>query len=166
MKKLTLSTLAASLLLMVSSAMAADTKIAFVQADKILQNAPQTAEIGKKLEKEFSPRTAILEKQQKLIEAQTAALDKDGLTLSDADRNKKVREINDLKIEFERKQREVNEDLNIRKNEELAGLQERINKAINTIAEASGYDVVLFNGVAYSSKRADITDIVIKALAK
>ena len=35
---------------------AADLKVGYVQVDKILQEAPQTAESGKKLEKEFGPR--------------------------------------------------------------------------------------------------------------
>ena len=46
---------------------AAELKIGYVQVDKILQEAPQTAESGKKLEREFSPKSQELDKMQKQI---------------------------------------------------------------------------------------------------
>ena len=55
---------------------AAELKIGYVQVDKILQEAPQTAESGKKLEKEFSPRTQELERLQKQIKDIETSLEK------------------------------------------------------------------------------------------
>lgn len=163
MKKLTQYALAASLILNVGNVMA-DTKIGYVQVDKVLQNAPQTAESGKKLEKEFSPRTAELERLQKQIQTQEAALKKDALTMSASDKSKKDRDLSEMKIDFQRRQRELSEDINIRKNEELSGLQDRINKAVTAVAEADGYDLVIYGGVAFASKKIDITDNVLKQL--
>lgn len=163
MKKLTQYALAASLILNVGNVMA-DTKIGYVQVDKVLQNAPQTAESGKKLEKEFSPRTAELERLQKQIQTQEAALNKDALTMSASDKSKKDRDLSEMKIDFQRRQRELSEDINIRKNEELSGLQDRINKAVTAVAEADGYDLVIYGGVAFASKKIDITDNVLKQL--
>jgi outer membrane protein len=71
-----------------------------------------------------------------------------------------------MKIEFQRKQRELREDANLRKNEELGAIQERINKAVTRVAEEEGYDLVIYGGVAYASKKADITDKVLKSLGK
>ena len=45
----------------------ADVKIGFVQVDKILQEAPQTIESNKKLEKEFSSRTEKLKADVKSL---------------------------------------------------------------------------------------------------
>jgi len=67
---------------------------------------------------------------------------------------------------LERKQQEFNEDINIRKNEELAALQDKIKAAVASVAQSSGFDIVLFSGVAYASKQADITDSVLKAMSK
>jgi outer membrane protein len=145
---------------------AADLKIGYVQVDKILQEAPQTAESGKKLEKEFSPRSADLDKMQKQIRDIEASLDKEGVTMSEADRRAKERDASNQKIEFQRKQRELREDINIRKNEELASLQDRINKAVQTVSETENYDLVVYSGVAYASKKIDITDKVLKLLGK
>ena len=148
------------------SANAAELKIGYVQVDKILQEAPQTAESGKKLEKEFSPRTQELERMQKQIRDIESGLDKNSLTLSETERRSKERDISNLKIEFQRKQRELREDVNLRKNEELGSLQDRINKAVTAVAEAEGYDLVIYSGVAFASKKVDITDKVLKSLGK
>ncbi|MDO8960887.1 MAG: OmpH family outer membrane protein [Methylophilus sp.] len=148
------------------SATAAELKIGYVQVDKLLQEAPQTAETGKKLEKEFSPRSQELDRLQKQIRDLEAALDKDRLTTSDADRRNRERDASNLKLEFQRKQRELREDINLRKNEELAVLQDRINKAVTSVAESENFDLVVYGGVAYASKKIDITDKVLKLLGK
>ena len=166
MNKLLKCLLTASFLINAVYASAAELKIGYVQVDKILQEAPQTAESGKKLEKEFSPRTQELERMQKQIRDQESALEKNSLTLSETERRNKERDISNLKIEFQRKQRELREDVNLRKNEELGSLQERINKAVSTVAQAEGYDLVVYSGVAYASNKVDITDKVLKSLGK
>lgn len=145
---------------------AAELKVGYVQVDKILQEAPQTAESSKKLEKEFGPRSQELDRMQKQIRDLESALDKDSVTMSETDRRNKERDVSNLKIEFQRKQRELREDINIRKNEELGALQDRINKAVQTVSEAEGYDLVVYSGVAYASKKIDITDKVLKSLGK
>jgi outer membrane protein len=83
--------------------------------------------------------------------------------MSEADRRNKEREFNDLNRDFQRKQREFREDLNLRQNEEMAGIYERVNKIIKQVAEAEKYDLIIQEGV-YVSSKLDITDKVIKAL--
>lgn len=166
MNKLLQGLLAASAFALAVNASAAELKVGYVQVDKILQEAPQTAESGKKLEKEFSPRTQDLERLQKQIKDMESSLDKDSLTMSENDRRNKERDVSNLKIEFQRKQRELREDVNLRKNEELGSLQDRINKAVTAVSEAEGYDLVVYGGVAYASKKVDITDKVLKSLGK
>ncbi len=133
---------------------AADMKVGYVEVNRILKEAPQAMESAKKLQKEFSPRTAELTRLQKQIN------DKENSGSA------KEQEVAGLKLDFERKQRELNEDISIRKNEELAALQDRINKAVTAVSEADGYDLVLYSGLAYGSKRIDMTDRVLKSLDK
>jgi outer membrane protein len=156
----------AAIMMLSMSLSAAELKVGYVQVDKILQEAPQTAESSKKMEREFGPRSQELDKMQKQIRDIEAALDKDGVTMSESDKRTKERDVSNLKIEFQRKQRELREDINIRKNEELGALQDRINKAVQTVSEAEGYDLVVYSGVAYASKKIDITDKVLKSLGK
>lgn len=166
MNKMMKFLLVASLSLSAIAVSAAELKVGYVQVDKILQEAPQTSESGKKLEREFSPRTQELERMQKQIRDQEASLDKDGLTMSETERRNKERDVANNKLEFQRKQRELREDINLRKNEELSVLQDRINKAVTAVAETEGYDLVVYSGVAFASKKVDITDKVLKSLGK
>jgi len=142
----------------------ADTKVGYVQVEKILQEAPQAKEISAKLQREFASRVEDLERLKKRILDQEAELDKGGKS-ADAG-NKLSQDISSQQIDFQRKQRELNEDVQLRQNEESAGLQNSINKAVTAVAEAEGYDLVVYNSVAYVSKKIDITDKVLKSLAK
>ncbi len=90
-------------------------------------------------------------------------LDKNAVTMAEAERRTKEREFGDLNREFQRKQREFREDLSQRQNEEMAAIFERVNKIIKQLAEAEKYDII-FQEAAYVNPRIDITDKVIKAL--
>ncbi len=166
MNKMVKHLVAAGMISFAMSVQAAELKVGYVQVDKILQEAPQTAESGKKLEREFSPRSQELDRMAKQIKDLESALDKDGLTISESERRNKERDVQNIKIEFQRKQRELREDINLRKNEELGALQDRVNKAVQSVSEAEGYDLVVYSGVAYASKKIDITDKVLKSLGK
>ena len=158
--------LAFATLFLVSLSAYADLKVGFVQVDKILQEAPQTIESNKKLEKEFSARTDKLKADVKALKEKEAAFSKDALTMKDSDRDAKDKALSQLRVDVQRKERELREDINIRRNEELGGLQEQINKAVTSVAKAENFDLVLYNGVAYASEKIDITDKILKSLGK
>ena len=144
----------------------ADLKVGFVQVDKILQEAPQTIESNKKLEKEFSARTDKLKADVKSLKERESSFSKDALTMKESERDSKEKSLSQLRVDVQRKERELREDINIRRNEELGGLQEQINKAVTSVAKAESFDLVLYNGVAYASEKIDITDKILKSLGK
>ena len=144
----------------------AELKVGFVQVDKILQEAPQTIESNKKLEKEFSSRTDKLKADVKALKEKESSYSKDALTMKESERGTKEKSLSQLRVDVQRKERELREDINIRRNEELGGLQEQINKAVTSVAKAEGFDLVLYNGVAYASEKIDITDKILKSLGK
>jgi outer membrane protein len=84
--------------------------------------------------------------------------------MSESDRRDKEQELARLTRELQRMQREFREDLNLRRNEEMAAVLERAQKVIQQIAEAEKFDLILQEAV-YMSPRLDITDKIIKALA-
>ena len=61
-------------------------------------------------------------------------------------------------------QREIREDLNLRRNEELADVQQKATRVINLIADQEKFDLIVQEAV-FASTRIDITDKVIRALA-
>jgi outer membrane protein len=139
-------------------------KIGFVNTERVLREAAPAQKAQKKLEKEFQPRDQELQKMDKQLKELQGQLEKEGMTMPESERRKKERDLGELTREFQRKQREFREDLNLRRNEELAGVLERANKVIRGIAEQEKFDLILQEAV-YVSTKIDITDKVLKALA-
>lgn len=144
---------------------AQESKIGFVSTERIFREAIPAKTAQAKIEQEFSKRDRELQEMAARLKAMSERLDKDATILSDSDRIRRQRELTDLDKDFQRKQREFREDLNQRRNEELATVLERTNKVIKQIAEAERYDIV-FQEAVYASPRIDITDKVLKALNK
>lgn len=140
-----------------------DTKIGFVNTDRIFRESQLAIRAQKKLEREFSNREQEIQKQIKQARDLQTFLEKEGLTLSEADRAKRERDLANLNRDIQRAQREFREDLNQRKNEEFATVHERARKAIIELAEREKFDLILEN-VVYASGRVDITDRVIRTL--
>ena len=141
-------------------------KIGYVVVEKVLKEAPQTATSNKKLEKEFKSRTDDLQKKVKAIQKQEKDFNKNSVTMSAAERQKSQKKIQNSKIEIQRIERELREDIDIRRREEIGKLQQKINEAIEEMAKTDKYDLILYQGVAYASKEIDITDKLIKVLGK
>ncbi len=166
MKGIGISTLAALLLAGFAQVAAADAvKVGFVNSDRVMKEATPAKKAQQKLEKEFEKRDQDLQRLAKQLQGMQEALEKNGMTMGEAERRNKEREFNDLNRDFQRKQREFREDLNQRRNEELASVLERANRTIKQIAEADKYDII-FQEAVYASPRIDITDKVIKALSE
>ena len=146
-----------------SAAVLAESKIGFVNSQKILNDAPQAARAKKKIEKDFEKRDQELQRIAKQLQGMQETLDKNAVTMAESERRSKEREFGELNRDFQRKQREFREDLSQRQNEEMAAIFERVNKIIKQIAEAEKYDII-FQEAVYANPRIDITDKVIKAL--
>jgi outer membrane protein len=157
--------LAAALVLGGGVAHAAEYKVGFVNTERLFREAAPAKRAQQKLEKEFAVRDAEIQKLSKQVRDLQASLEKDGSTLSETERRNRERDLANLSRDLQRQQREFREDLNLRRNEELASVQERANKVIQQMAEAEKFDLILQDPVVFASQRIDITEKVIKALA-
>ena len=138
-------------------------KIGYVSTERILRDSAPAARAQKKLEAEFARREQELTKVGEQLKRLQDDLDKNGLTMPETQRRNKERDFNELNRDFQRKRRELQEDANQRKNEELASVVETANRVIRQIAEVEKYDFIL-QDVVFFNPRIDITDQVIKAL--
>lgn len=145
-------------------AQAADFKVGVVDTERVLRESVPAVNAEKKIEKEFSGRDQEIKKLIKQAKELQTLLEKDGAAMSDAERRNKERELTAMNVDLQRMQREFREDLNLRKNEELAVVLELANKAIQAIADTEKFDLILQEAV-YRNPRIDITDKVIKQLA-
>ena len=138
-------------------------KFGFVNTERILRDAAPAVRAQKKIEAEFAKRDHELTKIADQLKRMQDDLEKNSVTMSESQRRTKDRDFNDLNRDFQRKQREFREDLNQRRNEELAQVVEQANRIIRQVAEQEKYDII-FQDAVYANPRIDITDKVIKAL--
>jgi outer membrane protein len=164
MKRLAITLITPLLLASVSAPALAEFKIGFVNGQRVVNESPQAKRAKQKLEKEFEKRDQELQQLSKRLQSLQENLEKNGVTMGESERRNKEREFNDLNRDFQRKQREFREDLNLRQNEEMAAIFERANRVIKQIAEAEKYDLIVQEAV-YFSPRIDLTEKVVKALS-
>ena len=138
-------------------------KFGFVNTERILREAVPAQRAQKKIEAEFKKRDEELAKVAGDLKRLQEELEKNGVTMSDTQRRTKERDFGELNRDFQRRQREFREDLNQRRNEELAQVVQQANGVIRQIAEQEKYDII-FQDAVFASPRIDITEKVIKAL--
>lgn len=138
-------------------------KIGYVNTERILRDSAPAKAALLKIEQEFGKRDKELQDMAARLKTLGERLDRDATVLSDSDRIKRQREAADLEKDFQRRQREFREDLNQRRNEELAQVVEKAQRVIRQLAEQEKFDLVLGDAV-YVNPRVDITEKVIRAL--
>ncbi len=142
---------------------AQESKVGYINTQRITtESAPAKAAQGK-LEQEFSKRQKDLADLQQSLKSMSDKFDRDAPAMSEAQRLARQKEFAEQNRDFQRKQREFQEDLNGRRNEELQKVLDAANRAVKQVAEGEKYDLIL-QEVVYSSARHDITEKVLKIL--
>ncbi|MDZ7663178.1 OmpH family outer membrane protein [Thiohalophilus sp.] len=166
MRKIWLQYLALTLFLVSGLSVAnAETRIGFVNIALVLKEAPQADAARKKLEEEFAPRDDKIVAMQRKLKQLEEEMAKDAGVMSDEVRKKKERQIVLEKREIKRTREEFNEDLNIRRNDELNKLQKLVYDTIVTLAKDKDFDIVFGDNVIYASDAVDLSEQVLERLS-
>ncbi len=145
-------------------AVAQEIKIGVVNVPVLMDQAPQARVAMAALEEEFQPRQrAILAKQTEFKEL-SDRVQRDIAVMGETERRNAEKELRDLQREVTRLQTEFQEDLNLRRNEELGSLQRSLLKEVQDYAQAAGFDLVVGDGVLYASTAVNITENVLRAM--
>jgi outer membrane protein len=163
MKFLVKTLIAAGMVLSALTAQAQELKVGVVNLDRVLRDATPAKAAQAKLDVEFNRRAKELNENEQKLKTASDKFERDATTLGEGERIRRQRELVDQDRELQRKRREFQEDLNQRKNEELASVLERANKVVKQIFDQEKFDLILQEAV-FASSRVDITDKVIKAL--
>ena len=155
--------LAATLVLATATAAAQDVKIGFVNLERILRDSNSAKAAQTKLEQEFSKREKDIQALAASLKTASEKFEREAPTLPEAQRTTRQRQLVEQDREFQRKQREFQEDLNLRKNEELQAVLERANRVIRQVAETEKFDLILQEAV-YINPKHDITEKVLAGL--
>ena len=147
-----------------SEAIARELKIGFVNTIRVMDEAPQIDSANRRLEREFAPRQRRLVSAQQKIRKKEEYLAKNAAVKSDSEVRRLSREIREKKRELKRQQDEFQEDINIRRSEELGKIQKVITQVIQELGRKESYDFILSDGVIFRKKQFDITDKVLRQL--
>ena len=144
-------------------ALAQDLKIGLVNLDRILRESNSAKVAQTRLEQEFSKREKDLQALAAQLKSASEKFEREAPTIPESQRVSRQRQLVDQDRELQRKQREFQEDLGLRKNEELQQVIERANRVIKQVAEAEKFDLIIQEAV-YVSPKLDITDKVLNGL--
>ena len=142
----------------------ADLRIGFVNFRRIMAAAPQREEINERLEREFGvERDALLQAQSEL-----RSMERQLETLQHGDAyNDYERQVINKRRDVARRDSDYRDNINVRRNEEMAKLQKMIGDEIISLAKEANYDIILNDiGVFYVSERADLSPQVITRLQR
>ncbi|QSX39006.1 OmpH family outer membrane protein [Shewanella sedimentimangrovi] len=155
-------------LMLVGAPLAAQAeKIAVVDMGSIFEQLPQREQISQSLKTEFGDRMAEAQKLQDELRGLLEKQQRDAALMNDTQKTELVRKMESLKADLQLKGKALDEDLRRRQGEEQNKLLVKVQKAINTIAEAEKYDLVLQRGaVVFVKPDADISGKVVEALSK
>jgi outer membrane protein len=143
----------------------AETKIGYVNAVELVETAPQGKKALKDLEGEFSGRERELLALRDEVLKLEQSLSKNSLLLKDTEKADKTRQLVDLQRRLKREQRELSEDFNLRRNEELSKLQIIVTEAVIKVAKEQNYDIV-FQQAVWFKPSIDMTQAVLNFLEK
>jgi outer membrane protein len=139
-------------------------KIGFVNFGRLLEESPQAKAAQAALEGEFLPRQREVAAQRKSLQEKVDKLQKEAAVMSEADRLRNEREIRDLELNVNRRFNELQEDLNLRRNEEVGRMQRALLQEVQAYARANGFQLVVSDGVLYAAEGIDITPQVVAAI--
>ena len=146
-----------------ASAQVEGLKVGVVNVNRLLEQAPQFRSAMQALQEEFAPRQRDLVALQRTLQEKQETYERDGAIMAEAERLNLEREIRDGQRDFAREQGDLNEDANLRQNEELGKLQRSLLQEVQNFARSAGYDLVVADAL-YFSTAIDITDDVLEAL--
>ena len=145
-------------------AIAQEVKVGVVNIQQLMEQAPQARVAMEALTEEFKPREREIVAKQTEFQELSEKVQRDLAVMGETERRNAEKDLRDLQREVTRLQNEFREDLNLRRNEELGTLQRSLLKEVQDYAQASGYDLVVGDGVLFASPAVNITENVLRAM--
>ena len=142
----------------------AETKIAVVDYGKLVEESPQAKTAMDGIRGEFTPKQRELENLANSLKAKQDRLDKDGPTMSAEQRSRADKELRDGARDLQQKRSELQDDFTAKRNEEMSRLQRILIEEVRAYAKAQNFDLVIADGVIYSTAALDITPAILSAM--
>ncbi len=150
----------------IAQTMVGDLRIGYVNPGRVSDEAPQAEAARQRLQEEFAPRDSEIVAMQESLRALEDRLAEQRMSLSVEAEQDLQREIVTQRRLIQRQQEAFREDFNMRRNEALGDLQQRILRVVEAFAIEEGFDLVVSDGVVFASDAVNITDRIIERLQR
>ncbi len=146
-------------------------KYAYIDSDYILENIQEYKDAKTKLDKLAEIWTQEIEERYKVIKEKKEAFDREEILLPKEEREKRLKEIEDLEAETMQLQKQrfgVNGDYFQKRRELIKPLQDRVYEALAEVASKKKYSFVFDkanqSNLVYADPKTDLSDDVLKEL--
>ena len=152
-------------LLMVGVTLHAESlKIGYINIDHVVSSSPQFIQANQTVIKEFQPQEQQLLKLGKQIQLLADAFNKNSKTLTPSEQKIAIQKITFLERQLKQQARTLKKQLKLKNELELGNIQALINQVIKAVAEEQNFDLILYQEVAFASKRVNITSAISQKL--
>ena len=132
--------------------------------NKYLPSQAVAVKAQQQLQQEFQPRQTILEGRQAELRLKIQQFEKNQLTLSQAQVKASQQEIQQLQQQLQQLDVQIRQDFNQAQEQRMKPIEELIEQVIAEVAKDLGFDLVVYQGVAYFDPSLDITAKVLEKL--
>ncbi|MES1947348.1 periplasmic chaperone for outer membrane proteins Skp [Salinisphaera sp. C84B14] len=139
-------------------------RIGVVDVSRVVNESPQAARAKSSMATQFAKRKNALEAKANALRQDMDRLAQDGSVMSDEDRDRLQSDIRDRQRELQLERSKYNDDVSDAEQKEFEQMRGDILDIINQYAEDNGYDLILGEGVIYSSDAVDVTDEILAEL--
>jgi outer membrane protein len=139
-------------------------KIGYINIDHLVSSSPQFIQANQVVIKVFQPQEKQLLALSKQIQSLADTFNKNSKTLTQSERKTEIKKIANLERQLKQQVRALKKQLNLKNEQELSKIQDLINRVIKQVAEDQNFDLILYQEVAYVSKKINITPIISQKL--
>jgi outer membrane protein len=139
-------------------------KIGYINIDHLVSSSPQFIQANQVVIKAFQPQERQLLALSKQIQLSADTFNKNSKTLTQSERKIEIKKIANLERQLKQQARALKKQLNLKNEQELSKIQDLINRVIKQVAEDQNFDLILYQEVAYASKKINITPIISQKL--
>ncbi len=154
---------------MFAASMQAQTKIGYINSQSIMEQLPEAQDAQKQLDGITTEWQNELNKIQSEIQRKLDEYDKRKLIMSDkrrAEAEKELQELDKKLVDFRQQKFGTNGELFTEQNELMKPIQEKIFKAVKSVADAEGYDYVVDRSsstlLLFANTKHDLTQKVLE----
>lgn len=147
-----------------ASAVQAEVSVAYVDAARLLKDAPQVHQIKQKIRNAFEAREQRLVEAQKQIKLLETRLLSGNEPMAAEEKRRLKNDISNRRLKFKQARDELEQDKQLQFSEEEEHFSRVIGEVIQQMAQDEKLDLVLQGGVMWVSPRVDMTDRVLERL--